>query len=331
MVLFYSFGTYGLSYPHMLSCNQPILKPTYNSNGYPYNIPYVPAIQPMYQQIVPTGKLIEVESHNGSTFDLVDGKSSHKSKNFESPNEYYKPIPNHDTSKVLVDAPSSDKKDSQLGDWDYVYRNLESQGYSKDLGERGDLLSPNSIKHMKEARKVKSTNLDDHFNNLIISDKPTKSNEAFNRNRSIDRKKNDEAALIDNSSASSYDNVAENSKKLNKPGYSNSIKQKTSQLEKQTNVIERPPSNMMEEKLSKKKTNISFPIEGGKWQCKACTFINNIGKDICEMCCKSRVTSSEPPMEIGGAECRKCTLVNPKNLKTCEACGSSLENSPTYI
>lgn len=309
--------------------SQALIKPC-NPNGYCYNT-YAPPAPNGYQQMVPTGKLIEVESHNGS-YDMVDNKSSYKSRNFESPNtEYHKTKSTNEITNNLIDT-SSDKKDSQLEDWGYVYRNLESQGYSKDLGERGDLLSPSSIRHAKEIKKVKATNLDEDLNNLVVNDRPLKTSESFNR-KSIERRRNDEIALIDkdNSSASSYDNVhAEEIKKQNKPSASNNVIMKNLQKERH-NVTEKVPQNK-DDRSNKKKFNASSPpLDSAKWQCKSCTFLNDAAKDICDICCKSRVVTSEPPMEIGGAECPKCTLVNPKNLKVCEACDGSLENSPTYI
>lgn len=310
--------------------SQAVMKPPCNPNGYCCNA-YVPPPPATYQQVVPTAKLIEVESHNGS-YDMVDSKSSHKSRNLEpSVNDYYKTKTNNEVVNNLI-GPVSEQKDS-LEDWDYVYRNLESQGYSKDLGERGDLLSPNSLRHNKEPKKVKATNLDETLNNLVISNRSAKTTESFNR-KSTDRRKNDDIILVDkeNSSASSYDNLQiEEMKKQNKPSTSNNVKTKTLPKEMYNNVTDKVPQNK-DDRLIKKKQNVSSPVNpGGKWQCKSCTFLNDPGTDICDICCKSRLVTTEPPMEIGGAECPKCTLVNPKNLKVCQACNGSLENSPTYI
>lgn len=304
------------------------MKPAYNPNGYCYNT-FSPPPPCTYQQVVPTGKLIEVESHNGS-YEVVDGRSSHKSRPHESPsNELYKTKNNNEITNNIIDVPS-DKKDSQLEDWDYVYRNLESQGYSKDLGERGDLLCSNLLKNAKETKKVKSTNLDEHLNNLAVNDKPVKSNESFNR-KSVNKNKYDELGPIDkeNSSASSYDNVhTEDIRKQNKPTTANNVRLKVPQ--KCSNLDDKVIQNK-DEKPSKKKQNIPNPVDLNKWQCKTCTFLNDPKNDICDICCKSKAVTSEPTMEIGGAECPKCTLVNPKHLKACEACGENLENSPTYI
>lgn len=310
-----------------------MLKPC-NSNGYCCNA-YVPPSPRTYQQIVPTAKLIEVESHNGASYDVVDNKSSHKSRNPEPfDNEIYKTSkPNNEIVNNLIDSTSSDKKDSQLDDWEYVYRNLESQGYTKDLGERGDLLSPNSIRRAKESKKIKATNLDEHINNVGVSNKSGKTTESFNR-KSIDRRKNDFIPIIskENSSGSSYDNVDE-MKKQNKPSTSNNVKvTKNWPKDSHSTVTDVKTVQNKDDRLVKKKiNNISSPVDLKKWQCQTCTFLNDANKDVCDMCFKSKVVTSEPPMEIGGAECPKCTLVNPKNMKVCQACNGSLENSPTYI
>lgn len=304
-----------------------------NPNGYCCNA-YMPPAPCNYQQLVPTANLIEVESHNGS-YDIADSnKSSHKPRNFESPiNEYYKTkTPNaQGVINNLVDTlPSENTKDSQLEDWDYVYRNLESQGYSKDLGERGDLLSPSSFRNSRDTKKVKATNLDEQMNNWGITSRPVKTSESFSRK--VDGRKKQDLIVIDkeNSSASSYDNIHSEMKKQIKPNTSNSIRSKSSQKEVHNNVVDKGPQNK-DDKFNKKKSSISSIVGNEKWQCKACTFLNEPSKDICDICCKSRIITTEPPMEIGGAECPKCTLVNPKNLKVCQVCGGSLENSPTYI
>lgn len=68
-----------------------------------------------------------------------------------------------------------------------------------------------------------------------------------------------------------------------------------------------------------------------KWECKSCTYLNDLTKDICEMCSKSRNMDTDQSMEVGGPECSTCTLVNPRSAKLCQACGNDLKNSPTYI
>lgn len=194
-------------------------------------------------------------------------------------------------------------------------------------------MSPNSVRRSQESKKIKATNVDDHMNNVVVSNKSGKLTESFNR-KSIDRRKNDFIPIMDkeNSSASSYDNV-DGIRKQNKSSSSTDIKgTKKWPKEPHSNVIDIKSVQNKDERLGKKKhNNISSPVDSKKWQCQTCTFLNDHNKDVCDMCCKSKVVTSDPPMEIGGAECPKCTLVNPKNMKVCQACNGSLENSPTYI
>lgn len=54
--------------------------------------------------------------------------------------DHFQTLPRSDTQPSLSKA-----REDGMGtfeSWDYVFRNLESQGYSKDLGDRGNVLSP---------------------------------------------------------------------------------------------------------------------------------------------------------------------------------------------
>lgn len=76
-------------------------------------------------------------------------------------------------------------------------------------------------------------------------------------------------------------------------------------------------------------SNSSSPIR--KWSCSSCTYQNDINRDVCEMCHRSRRISVDAPLVSGGRECSRCTLVNGKDDQFCKACETSLEDSPTYI
>lgn len=57
--------------------------------------------------------------------------------------------------------------------WDYVYRNLESQGYSKDLGERGNLLNLTEASKLNgDAKRTKDNVLENQLNNLNLGKYP---------------------------------------------------------------------------------------------------------------------------------------------------------------
>lgn len=269
-----------------------------------YTIPYTQAVmrpQDLIYNIpvtanniypVPTAKLIEVEpSHS---FDVVDNPIRTRPLKKPVESEY------NNTMKNGVDP-----KDSRLEDWDYVYRNLENQGYNKDLGERGDILSPNSAKQLKDVKKMKQTNLDEAFNHLNVYDRPLKVSDAPKKAQRL-----------------SIDVIKVQPK------------EKPLTIEKcvQAKTVEK---KIKDEKPIKKKIVNKQPTESldpsNKWQCKHCTYLNDGVKDICEICGKSKIVKDEAPIEVGGAECSKCTLVNSKNNQTCEACGTDLAGSPTYI
>lgn len=322
---------------------QQVVKPNVNgyyfANGYP-----TPAIPPTYQYPVPTGPLIDLEPHNGG-YDVID-RSGHKPRHADHNNDVYKVKDNNELKTSILDK-ETDKEDSQFEDWDYVYRNLESQGYSKDLGERGDVLSPNSHRPPKDGKRIKETNLDEALNNLMISERPLKVSEAVKR---LEQEKRTlpEVSRVDKqiTLTSSYENLTSNDvvKKLvlktTKP--INYAKTKSLPRDRPQTLNEKQLQNSKtldvrkpkEDKVGKlvREHNTNEPRStSSTWQCKTCTYLNDFAKDICDMCSKSRVATMEQPMEIGGAECSKCTLVNPKNLKICEACGASLKGSPTYI
>nr|XP_023025967.1 protein tamozhennic [Leptinotarsa decemlineata]XP_023025968.1 protein tamozhennic [Leptinotarsa decemlineata] len=314
-------------------------RPSLSTNGY-YNGFVAP--QPSPQYTVPTAKLIEVESQMASSQQAVTlDRPAHKSRHSEYiNNESYKTRNNNENFRNNFADEASDKNGSQFEDWEYVYRNLESQGYSKDLGERGDVLSPNSARSAKESKKIKATNLDEALNNLSFNER-TKYSDVLKRGDG-EKSRNVEVGKVEKrtSPSSSYDNLSPAQTK--KPAQkSNSIaeyvKTKTLPREKATTSADKPSNSrnldsikVKEDKI-KKKTTAGSKAEDDRWHCKACTFLNGTEKDICEMCGKTRFAALEQPMEVGGAECSKCTLVNPKSKTTCDACGASLLGSPTYI
>jgi len=104
-------------------------------------------------------------------------------------------------------------------------------------------------------------------------------------------------------------------------------------------------------------------LDNNKWECRACTFLNDNSAKICSICAKSRpgnvsgghssptslqspATPSEEYRDAasdeksfseneeseGGREdlvqCGKCTLFNDASLRVCEACGASLHIAP---
>lgn len=125
-----------------------------------------------YGCMVPTGQLIELDAvpASCSNNDLqqmhstTDSSSSvlvprtvrhlqnHQTKkvSHDKPQDVFPKLPENPPSLYLSDSSKTEQtshrsKDEVTGtfeSWDYVFRNLESQGYNKDLGERPDILSP---------------------------------------------------------------------------------------------------------------------------------------------------------------------------------------------
>lgn len=331
-----NYTTYGVVPP---ACNFPnpnvyghVMKQPYNG-GY-YCNGYVPqnCVVP-----VPTAQLIEIEPPPRPNYDLADGISKPQ-KNYSSDEIY-----NKGTIDVKNNSPPKtyDKDDvtGTFETWDYVYRNLESQGYSKDLGERGDVLSVNRRESKQKEHEIKGC------------DKPMKINEALEKLKLHDKSKkvdNTERKASSDTLSSSYDNLS--TKELVKRVTTN-IKSKPNSLapnleESETQM--RQISKTLDLRKLKSNQNKSKGVKqtskvvdlkdkdspdrnvSDKWQCASCTYLNDNSKKICDICSKSRIVVSQE-MEIGGSECSQCTLVNPKSNKVCDACWSTLQDSPTYI
>ncbi|KAF7286923.1 hypothetical protein GWI33_003190 [Rhynchophorus ferrugineus] len=321
------------------SAHVPIVKQPVAATGYYYGNT-MPLMPPMYGT-VPTGQLIELEPRNdyeldGSVNDRIRRPRINSAAALEP-----EILKNGDSLKNGFDINPSETQNSE-GDWDYVYRNLEKQGYSKDLGERGDVLGLNANekqrKFSKETKRIKMTNLDEAMNNLQVADRPLKITEALEKFEQKSFERNTQHRERRHSQGSFYENVSSN----DGPKSSKNIYTKTlpkEKLEKPNNVIPAVvPSHSTKEKgmllAPSSVNNISVPNTPPpppKWQCKSCTYLNDMNKDICEICSKSRNCPQETPIEVGGAECSNCTLVNPKSRKVCQACGKSLKDSPTYI
>lgn len=181
------------------------------------------------------------------------------------------------------------------GSWAYVYNSLESLKYNKDVGEREDVLKN------KKDNKVRSTR------NLM-----TEYGEQYGRKT---REKNGE--LTKNKSAGD----------LNSMDSGSEPRQSVQEKIKKINNASQP------KKIIDLVKNIAIrPKDDGEWDCSSCTYLNKLGKDICDMCGKSRTKGNEDrPLASGGKQCPKCTLVNEKHADVCEACETGLKHSPTYI
>lgn len=313
----YNYTTYApvashYAYPVPLAYQQTAMKPPpYATNGYCCNNVYPTG----YVYPVPTGQLIELEGGGG--YDSVDATRQQKQQQHRGSLQNN----NNNNNVIMNNIETSDREEGGFENWDYVYKNLESQGYSKDLGERGDILNALEIEKNRH-RKTKPTNLDEVINTLAVSDRPLKINEALEKYKETDRKKQEDVKKVVNTTpSSSYENLTKTTTTKSKV-----TKEKTkAKLE-----VGKKAKTTVESVVKSADTVVACNGVVNKWQCSHCTYLNESGRDICEMCSKSKVIV-EQKMEIGGSQCPKCTLVNPRESTNCQACDESLKDSPTYI
>lgn len=314
--------------------------------GVPSN-PYYTTM-PTYAR-VPTGRLIELDMPvSVANYDrLHNRKTSHRTADSDEVDFYRRQSSDGDQ----CDYGKVDKKPAKsLGDrhnydtWDFVYRNLESLGYSKDLGDREDIL--HKREHDSRTSKQKSFKQNDNDE--------TYSAHHLEKRRSGKFDVNDIDSSVTNGrhyhhdtlpfkkKSSSFDLTDSNryhadASSENHPSSHNKDKKHGSQ----TLPIQR--SHRSSDQISKitdtlKGIELSHSEKGkgvddkNKWNCATCTYLNSSSKEICEMCGKSRHKGNEDkPLASGGRVCPQCTLVNEQNAPVCDACDTSLKDSPTYI
>ncbi|XP_050295261.1 protein tamozhennic [Anthonomus grandis grandis] len=333
----YAYGSFHPS--HMPLIKPPPTAMVPNGFYYPTNPPLPVHAPPIYP--VPTGQLIELDARNG--YDLVDGDSTarttRRSTRSDCERQEEQRVRRDSLSKNGAEVKVSSDPEAPEENWDYVYKNLERQGYSKDLGERGDVLtsSEKKRKSSREGKKMKATNLDEVFQGLTVTERPLKVTEALEQMEKKVAEKHMQPRERRLSHGSSYENVPAAEPQKQTKTVSNGVLGTNRPLTvKETVEVKSQPvtleKNVNVEVNKQKESNFGVSsVPPQKWECKSCTYINEVPKDICEMCSKSRYMGQDQPMEVGGPECSKCTLVNPRNAKSCQACGSSLKNSPTYI
>lgn len=306
----------------------------YPSNGYHVHPHYVNPHMvhngysvPVYPPPVPTGQLIEIDStqpHNEC--EAHPSRSSNKYHQ-EEPAPRWHSVPEMVKIPENPPVPSGKAKEDGAGsweNWDYVYRNLETN--KKD--PRSNLISPNhSGDHDAEAElseKLKKTSLE------RTETKPT---DTTNKTRA---EGDGEARVRKDPCETEVDNskyvIAEAKPIRTSP---DKPKRRTSESSSSTSLlnikVNLEPETEQEPK-GKEKTPEKMKLDVDKWECITCTYLNPAGRDICEMCYKSKERGSElKPQPSGGQECPKCTLVNEPGLSYCAACNASLKDSPTYI
>ncbi|EZA61545.1 hypothetical protein DMN91_003443 [Ooceraea biroi] len=222
--------------------------------------------------------------------------------------------------------------------WDFVYRNLESQGYYKDLDDREDVLQHKEFDaaRMSKHKTLRQVENEDKYN--------------AHKRRSGTRPEANEIDLTETNGKSHQDIMSFKKKsssfdlsdanRYNADAYSRDKKHNSqtlpiSRTHKSSDQIAKIADSLKnidvahenKEKKEERETENERP-----WNCATCTYLNTPDREICEMCAKSRSKGNEDkPLASGGKECPKCTLVNEKNVSNCDACQTSLKDSPTYI
>ncbi|XP_046396790.1 protein tamozhennic isoform X2 [Ischnura elegans] len=239
-----------------------------------------------------------------------------------------------------------------LGSWSYVFRDLETQGYSKDLGDREDVLNPRykeankSVSEEEAARaaELEIKNVMSERNMTVPLPDPAveKMGKVLQKLR-LDPKKaggtEEEKRRVSKSSTASHV-MDEKPTSMAKEFAGSEVSRGNSvdrNSEKLVSALSNSTRSHDAERISLGSGRASQPSEEKyeDWECTYCTFRNAAGgvkRDVCEICGKSRRRGAEErPLASGGRECPKCTLVNVKEASACEACGASLAHSPTYI
>lgn len=326
---YYNYPAYApiASFPRYASIPYPCAPKTCNGFCYPNGCVPNPSF---ISCPVPTGQLIELDSQNGG-YDTPDGVIKNRQHDYL---ESHKQLAKSTNLDSLTLSKSKEDGAGTFESWDDVYRSLESQGYNKDLGERGDLLQDRR-KNIRDRKTKPSIELEDAFNafNLTTSNSTNENNmkvsEAIKKFSSDNNRQETKVPL-----STSYDNITQETSKNPIKSLSNGIAKSKSTARDKIPLIspEKPVSTLETKKLRKQDVDKTKTTKkkDNPWNCNACTFLNSPSVEICKMCGKSK-KSVDISMQVGGQECPACTLVNPKDIDKCQACSTSLKGSPTYI
>lgn len=312
------------------------------------------ATLPAYAARVPTGRLIELDvpasvanyadkthtlrkptSHRISDLDEVDFYRRQTSSDGDH-HEYGK----NDKRQVAGKLNSSVGKDG-YDTWDFVFKDLKSIGYYKDLDDQDDVLHKKELDPIRtfKHKTFRQMENEDKYSAHRLEKRRITSRIETNETDSLEiNGKSHQDILPFKKKSSSFDLSDSNrysTETYNKDKRHNSQTlpiPRNAQSSDQIVKIADSLKNLDVAQLSRGEKEKKEAENQKKWNCATCTYLNAADRDICEMCAKSRCKGNEDkPLASGGKECPKCTLVNEKNVTICDACHTSLKDSPTYI
>lgn len=313
---------------------------------------YLSSVNPYYTTMpgyarVPTGRLIELDMPvTVANYDKLHGrKASHRIPDLVDEVDSHRKQSNDGDSIRDCDYGKRIGKGSERNNydsWDFVYKNLESLGYSKDLGDREDILHKRECDSRSSKQKMyKQIDNDEKYSAYRYEKKRSGKSEerdgsSMTNGRHHHHHHHDTLPLKKKSSSfdlmdsNRYRDATSEGHKDKRHGSQTLPMQRSHRSSDQIVKIANSLKDL--ELSSSGKEDARADDERTKWNCGACTYLNPSSKEICEMCGKSRHKGNEDkPLASGGKECPRCTLVNEKNVSLCEACGSNLKDSPTYI
>ncbi|KAG7210768.1 hypothetical protein KM043_012262 [Ampulex compressa] len=306
---------------------------------------------PAYAARVPTGRLIELDMPVPVTnYEKVHNrKAPHRIPDLDEVDLYRRQSSDGDH----YDNGKGDKRSAKstgniekanYDTWDFVYRNLESLGYSKDLGEREDILHKRELDtRLSKQKSSKHNDNEEKYGSHHSEKKRALRADVNDVESSMTNGRNVYHETLPFKKKSSSFDLSETNKCVDgfaEAAFSTHGKEK----KHSSQTLPMPRSHKSSDQITKiadalkslevyESKSLQEKREGSsRWNCGTCTFLNPADKEICEMCGKSRRKGNEDkPLASGGKECPKCTLVNEKNVSICDACGTSLKDSPTYI
>lgn len=324
--------------------------PSHGNKFYSNNVqpnPYC-ATLPAYAARVPTGRLIELDVPTSvANYDKTHAlrKPMSRISDLDEVDFYRRQSSDGDhyehgkTDKKIAGRSNSSVGRDGYDTWDFVYRNLESLGYYKDLDDRDDVLQHKELDSIRAKHKTfRQAENEDKYNAHRLEKKRSggKPHEINEIDSSETNGKNHQDILPFKKKSSSFD--LSDSNKYNTDAYNRDKKHNSQTLpiprtHKSSDQIAKIADSFRNLDITQMNKQKKEKEEDEKrWNCATCTYLNMPDRDICEMCAKSRCKGNEDkPLASGGKECPKCTLVNEKSVSICDACHTSLKDSPTYI